>query len=211
MKNIDQKSRKNSKTDSRSRKIIGVTIIVFSALALLASVVLTVDLIQILRNPNLNLSCNINPIIACQSVMKTWQADLLFGVPNSLFGVAAFAVTLTFGVLILARVKLPRWLWICLWIGLAGGAIFAIWMISQLLYSIGLVCPWCLTADISTFAIFGAFSQYILRNNLFEFGAKTNAKIARFLHFDGVKVIVAALILLVFLLIYLRFGNALFS
>lgn len=194
-----------------ARQIIAILVIVFSGLALIASIILTADLIHILRNPNTSLSCNINPVLSCQSVMKTWQADLLFGMPNSLIGVAAFAVMLTFGVLILMNVKLPRWMWIGLWLGVLGGLAFAGWMLDQSLYAIGVLCPFCLIVDFSTVMIFGALSQHIFRNNLMEFNAKTNAKIAKFVQMDGVKVVVVALIVLAFLLIYARFGNALFS
>lgn len=192
-------------------RIIGVILIVFSIIALVASIILTTDLISILRNPNLNLSCNINPVLSCQSVMKTWQADLFFGMPNSLIGIVVYSVMLTFGVLILVGIKFPRWIWGCLWLGVLGGVVFAAWMLDQSLYAIGILCPLCLTVDFSTIMIFGALSQYIFRENLLELHENIHNHVLKFIRMDGAKVMTVALILLACLLIYLRFGNALFA
>ncbi|MEU3493704.1 vitamin K epoxide reductase family protein [Kitasatospora cineracea] len=52
-------------------------------------------------------SCNINPILSHGSVMRTGQASA-FGFPDPLIGVAAFAVVVTVGVVLLTGARLPR-------------------------------------------------------------------------------------------------------
>ena len=64
------------------------------AIGLLASSILTYDKIKIAANPNYIPNCNLNPIIACGSVIKTAQASA-FGFPNSFIGIAGFAVIVT--------------------------------------------------------------------------------------------------------------------
>jgi uncharacterized membrane protein len=46
-----------------------------------AAFVLTIEKIELLKNPNYVPTCNISPLISCGSVMKTHQAAI-FGFPN---------------------------------------------------------------------------------------------------------------------------------
>ena len=61
---------------------------------LLASFILSVEKIEILKDPGFQPSCNINPILSCGSVMITPQAEA-FGFPNPLLGVLGFSAEVT--------------------------------------------------------------------------------------------------------------------
>lgn len=72
-----------------------------------ASNTLTLEKIRLLESPRCVPSCNINPILSHGSVMRTGQASA-FGFPDPLIGVAAFAVVVTVGVVLLTGARLPR-------------------------------------------------------------------------------------------------------
>ena len=118
-------------------------VLIAGAAGLIASVVLTVEKIRLLADPGYVPSCNLNPVLSCGSVMATGHASL-FGVPNSLAGVAAFTVVLVSGVLAVGRVRLPRWYWSALAIGTWAGVAFVHWLIFVSLYRTGALCPYCM-------------------------------------------------------------------
>jgi len=127
-------------------------ILLAGVLGLIASATLTVEKIEILINPAYVPSCNLNPVVACGSVMTTPQASA-FGFPNSLIGIAAFAVVTVTGVLTVAKVPLPRWYWVGMTIGTLLGAVFVHWLIVQSLYRIGALCPYCMVVWVVTISL----------------------------------------------------------
>lgn len=131
-------------------------------IGLLASAALTVEKIEILRNPSHVPSCNVNPILSCGSVMVTRQASIL-GFPNPLLGVAAFTVVVVTGVLALAKVVMPQWYWIGLTVGTLIGATFVHWLIFQSLYRIGALCPYCMVVWAVTMTLLVVFASIAFR------------------------------------------------
>ncbi|AWZ03782.1 MULTISPECIES: vitamin K epoxide reductase family protein [unclassified Streptomyces] len=109
----------------------------------LASGILTYDRIRTLEDPLFTPGCNVNAVLSCGDVMTTWQGNLL-GFPNMLLGIAGFAALAGLGAALVAGAVFPRWLWRGLWVGIAGGFAFTLWLISQCLYVIGALCPWCM-------------------------------------------------------------------
>ncbi|GAA4051897.1 vitamin K epoxide reductase family protein [Nonomuraea soli] len=120
---------------------------------LLASFVLTVEKIALLKDPTYTPTCSINPVLSCGSIMRTWQAEL-FGFPNPLLGVAGFAVVTTAGAALLAGARPSRWFWYGLQAGATAGLIFVHWLIYQSLYVIGALCPYCMVVWAVTVPIF---------------------------------------------------------
>ncbi len=118
-------------------------VLIGGAIGLVASLTLTVEKIELLRNPSYVPSCNVNPILSCGSVMVTPQASVL-GFPNPLFGIVGFTLVVATGVLAVAKVPLPQWYWIGLAVGVLVGAAFVQWLIFQSLYRIGALCPYCM-------------------------------------------------------------------
>lgn len=131
----------------------GWLLLVAGAVGLAAAVTLTLEKIRLLENPGYVPSCNISPIISCGSVMRTAQASA-FGFPNSLLGVAGFAVVVTIGAAVLGGARLPRWFWLGLQAGVLFGVGFVHWLIFQTLYRIGAVCPYCIAVWASVIPLF---------------------------------------------------------
>lgn len=194
----------------RSDRWIFGTMLVFGLAALTAAFVLSIDKIQVLENPNTILSCSINLALDCSRVMQTWQSHA-FGFPNMFIGLMAFPIVITIAILSLSNVRLPRWFLIAGNIGYLLGTIFSYWLFFQSVYVIQILCPWCLLVTLSTTLILATMTHYNFRDNTFGLKKKTNAKIQAFLQKDFHKVIVVSWIVLMIVLVYLKFGNALFA
>ncbi|GHH66208.1 vitamin K epoxide reductase family protein [Kitasatospora indigofera] len=132
---------------------------------LIASAVLTFDKIRLLSDPSYVPSCNINPVISCGSVMRTAQAEV-FGFPNPLLGIAAFAVVLAVGAGSLAGAAFRRWFWLGLQLGAVLGLAFTHWLIVQALYRIGALCPYCMVVWAVTIALFWYLTLHTLRRGV---------------------------------------------
>jgi len=116
--------------------------IVLAVIGLIISFALTYDKIKIAQNPNYSPVCNINPILSCGSVMKTKQSDI-FGLPNTLFGIAGFSMLLMLGLVLLAGAKLKKWFWQLINAGALAGFLYFVYLFSQAAFVIHEICPFC--------------------------------------------------------------------
>lgn len=108
-----------------------------------AAFVLTVEKIALIADPSYVPTCSISPVLSCGSIMDTQQAEV-FGFPNPLMGLVAFAVLTTTGVVLATGARLPRWYWLGLQVGVVLGLAFVAWLVSESLYDIGALCPYCM-------------------------------------------------------------------
>jgi uncharacterized membrane protein len=127
--------------------------VVAGIIGLAASIELIIQKIAVLKNPDFVPNCDINPVLSCGSVISTEQASL-FGFPNPVLGVIGFTIVIMFGALLFAGVELPRTMWLGLNFGALLGMVFVIWLVSQSLYVIGALCPWCMVVWAITIPIF---------------------------------------------------------
>ncbi|WP_370085409.1 vitamin K epoxide reductase family protein [Streptacidiphilus sp. MAP12-16] len=146
-------------------RAFALLLLLAGGLGLAASVTLTLEKIRLLENPHYIPSCNINPIISCGSVMRTAQASA-FGFPNSLIGVAGFAVVMTIGAGALAGARYRRWFWLGLQAGTLFGIVFVHWLITQTLYRIGAVCPYCVAVWTAMIPLFWYTTLHNLRHGV---------------------------------------------
>ncbi|UOT08549.1 vitamin K epoxide reductase family protein (plasmid) [Rhodococcus opacus] len=128
---------------------------------LAAAFVLTVEKFALAADADYIPSCSLNPVLNCGSVMATEQASV-FGFPNSLLGIAGFAVVATTGAGLLAGARFARWYWLGLQFGVTAAAVFVHWLIAQSLYVIGALCPYCMVVWAVTIPIF----WYVTLRNL---------------------------------------------
>jgi uncharacterized membrane protein len=118
-------------------------VLIAGVIGLVSAIVLLLDKIEMLKDPQFVPICSINPVISCGSVIMTPQASV-FGPPNPLYGIIGFTVVVVTGVLAVARVRLPRWYWVGLLAGTVLATAFVHWLIFQTLYRIGALCPYCM-------------------------------------------------------------------
>lgn len=145
---------------SRADRALAWWLLVGGLVGLVAAGALTLERIKLLEDPSYVPSCSFSPIISCGSVMKSWQGALL-GFPNPLIGVGAFPVVVATGAALLAGAVLARWYWAGLQAGVTVGLVFVAWLISQSLYSIGALCPYCMVVWV---VVIPTFLHVTLRN-----------------------------------------------
>ncbi|WP_432564282.1 vitamin K epoxide reductase family protein [Kineococcus sp. SYSU DK003] len=126
-----------------SQRARGLLLTLGGLLGFVAAFTLTIERFELAENPDYVPSCSFNPVLSCGSVMQTDQAAL-FGFPNPLIGIAAFALSTFLGVLVLSRTVLPRWVERGYLLGITLGTVFVGWLIGQSLYSIHALCPYCM-------------------------------------------------------------------
>lgn len=139
-------------------------LLVTGAIGWVASFALVVEDFKLLKNPGYRPSCSFSPILSCGSVMSTHQA-MIFGFPNPVIGVAGFAVVITLAVVALVGAVLPRWVWGGLWLGASLGVLFICWLVAQSLYSIGVLCPYCMVVWAIITPVWTVPTQLLWRNS----------------------------------------------
>lgn len=137
-------------------------LIIGGVLGLLAAAILMVEKIHLLKDPNAQLACDLNPIVACGSVINTPQASA-FGFPNPILGLIGFGVVITIGMAMLAGAQFKRWFWLGLQGGTIFGVVFVTWLQYQSIYTIGALCPYCMVVWSVTIPIFVYVTLYNLR------------------------------------------------
>jgi len=136
--------------------------IVLALIGVIISFSLTYDKIKISSNPNYQPVCNINPILSCGSVMRTKQSEI-FGIPNTLFGVAGFSMLLMLGLVLSAGAKIKKWLWRVINLGALAGFLYFVYLFSQAAFVIHEICPFCFVIWLITPPIFWYTTVYNLK------------------------------------------------
>jgi uncharacterized membrane protein len=132
---------------------LAVFLIVTGALGWWAAFQLTLDKFALLLDPDAALSCNFSPLVQCGKNLDSWQGEV-FGFPNPLLGLGGFVAPIAVGVALLAGARFARWFWIAFNVGLAGALAFVIWLISQSIYVLNTLCPWCMLVWAVTIPLF---------------------------------------------------------
>lgn len=109
----------------------------------LASGQLVLERLALYADPDYVTSCDISPFVSCGEVFRTWQAAL-FGFPNPLIGIVAFAVVLTTAMALFSGARFSRWYWLGLQTGVTLGFMFVVWLWSQALFAIHILCLYCM-------------------------------------------------------------------
>ena len=93
--------------------------------------------------------------------MLSKQAEV-FGFPNSLIGVATFAMMLVIAVALFFGVRFPKLFWQLVFAGTALAVIFCHWLAFQTTFIIGALCPYCMVASFATLLVLSvAFRELI--------------------------------------------------
>lgn len=146
-----------------NRFIFGTMLL--SALAsLVASFVLSADAVLLAAEPDTQLSCDINTVLSCGTVAQSWQASLL-GFPNAFLGLMAEPVVITIAVASLGGVRFPRWFMASAQAVYTIGLVFAYWLLTQSMFVIGALCPWCLLVTVSTTLVFTTLTHVNIRDD----------------------------------------------
>ncbi len=143
-------------------QILPWLLLVSGIIALLASITLSVEVFDRLKNPSHVPVCNLNPVLSCTSVADSAQSHA-FGVPNYFIGIAGYAVVATVGLALLAGAQFKRWFWQIFNFGLLLAMIFITWLQFETLYRIGALCIFCMIVWVTTAPMFLYITLYNLR------------------------------------------------
>lgn len=151
---------------NKLQKALPYILIICGLVGLVASFTLTAEKIHLLRDPSYHPACNINPILSCGSVMKSRQAEVA-GIPNSLFGVVAFAMVVAIGGAVWFGARMKQWFWRLFNVGLLGGLLAVGYLFYESLYRLKTLCPYCMSVWTVTIILFWYVSLWnLLQGNI---------------------------------------------
>jgi len=165
----------------RSYRKTFVAMLISSSLSLWAALVLSNDAIKIAGDPNAKLSCDVNAIVSCGKVARSWQSHLL-GFPNAFLGMMTEPVVIAVAVAGIGMVAFPRWFLKTAHIVYTAGLLFALWLLSQSFFVIKAFCPWCLLVTASTITVFSTMTRINIMENTWGLSEERQAKLIDFLN-----------------------------
>lgn len=139
-----------------------VLLIVLAAIAMAASAELVLSEIQTLKQPTAHLGCDLNPLIGCSASLTTWQAHLLFGIPNALVGVGLFA-GLAGVFLAWCGGRVSRWLVLLIEAGLTAGMVLIVFFLHQSIFEFTKLCPFCFIVWTCTIVLWVQLGATLMR------------------------------------------------
>ncbi len=154
-----------AQTPARQPVAIAILFLVTGLVGLYGSFQLTIERFALIADPEVALSCDINPFVSCGPVIQSWQGSLL-GFPNPLIGMMAFVAPVAVGVGMLAGARFARWFWILYNLGLLAAFVFIHWLMAQTVFVIGTLCPYCMLVWLATIPLFWYGTVWNLGHNL---------------------------------------------
>ncbi|MCX6727882.1 MAG: vitamin K epoxide reductase family protein [Candidatus Saccharibacteria bacterium] len=174
---------------------------VLAVLGLSAAVILSIEKVELLANPNRIASCSLSPIVACSPVIASPQSSA-FGFPNSFIGIFGFTAIFVAAMTILAgATKLSKVWWRTLLGGIIFGAGFCTWLFHEGVYEIGKLCLYCMLVWLVTFALLWLVTAHSIENKYINLGAKLNKLLSYKYE------LIATTYLVIFILLFFRWSD----
>ncbi|WP_217184246.1 vitamin K epoxide reductase family protein [Streptomyces sp. AC495_CC817] len=184
-------------SEQRTRPTVyAVWLIIASVVGWYAAFQLTVEKFVLLENPEADLSCNLSAFIQCGKNLGSWQGEV-FGFPNPLLGLTGWMAVLVMGVALLAGARFPRWFWLLFGAGITFAFGFVCWLISQSIYDLVVLCPWCMITWAVTIPTFYATMLHLTRNGTFTSSEKAQDRAGRLMVWVPLATILSYVIIIV--------------
>ena len=156
-----------TETQSYKRPVaLAVFLIIVGVIGWFAAFSLTVEKFELLINPQQALGCDFSLLVQCKANLESWQGSLL-GFPNPIIGLGAWIAPIVVGAALLAGARFDSWFWIVFNVGIAGGLALVIWLISQSIFVLGTLCPWCMVTWFVMIPTFWVVTLHNLSNGRF--------------------------------------------
>lgn len=146
-------------------------LLVTGVIGWIGSLVLLIERIHKLQNPEAVLSCDVSPFISCGALFDHWQAAIL-GFPNPILGVAGFVAPIAVAVGLLAGARFDRWFWRVFLAGVFGAWLFVTWLFTQSVFVIGVLCPYCMLVWATTIPMWWYLLVWSLKQGTFGEGGR---------------------------------------
>ena len=194
----------------RSDVWIFTTMAISAGLSLLAAFVLSVESVEIAKNPDAALSCSINAIINCASVMKHPSSEL-FGFPNPFLGLMTEPIVITVAIAGLAGVRFPRAFMAAAQVGYTAGLVFAYYLFFVSVFVIGALCPWCLLVTLSTTLVFASLLHYNIREDNLYLSEKTSKRLKAWISKGYDRFVIAITLAVLVFVVLFKYHEGLFG
>lgn len=159
----DSSQQIDSTARPRSLRVLGIVSIVAGVLGWWASFRLFLDYTATLKDDSFVPSCDISAVVSCTQNYGSSYGSL-FGFSNTVIGLSLFTIPIVLGVLILARVKLPGWVYAGYSIGLLGAIVLISYLQFASFTDLKTLCLYCLLIWSVTIPLFwSSLSQSLSR------------------------------------------------
>lgn len=199
----------HSEKKVRDNRWIFMSMLVGAMLSLLASFVLSVEAIELAKNPDAALSCSVNLVLNCATVASHPTAAFL-GFPNSFIGMMAEPVVIAVAIAGLAGVRFPRLFMATAQVFYTLGLLFALGLLYVSMFVIGALCPWCLLVTLTTILVWFAITRYNIREDNLYLPKHIQKKAHAWLDKDYDKLAMVSVIFLIIAAIFIKYGDSLF-
>jgi len=196
--------------DLRDNRWIFTTILAAAIISLLAAFVLSVEAIELAKNPNAQFGCSINIVINCATVGKSSYATM-FGFPNSFLGMMMEPAFIFIAIAGLAGVRFHRHFMFIIQIIFTAALLFAYYLFFLSTFVIQSLCPWCLLVMLSATVMFFSITRFNLRENNLYLSKSLEARGRNFINKDYDKFVLALVVVASIILIIVKYGNGLFA
>lgn len=194
----------------RDNRWIFASMLVGALLSLTASFVLSVETIELAKNPDAQLSCSINVVLNCATVAKHPTSET-FGFPNPFLGLMAEPVVITVAIAGLAGIAFPRRFMFAAQIGYSLGFIFAWYLFYVSFFIIQALCPWCLLVTLTTTLVWFAITRYNIREENLYLPKRLSRRLQGIIAKDYDKFALACIIFVAIAAILFKYRDGLFA
>lgn len=145
---------------ARKETLLAIVLIVAGIIGWIAAFALIVERIHLLTDPSDPLSCDFSLLVQCKANLESTQGAI-FGFPNPIIGLGAWIAPIVVGAGMLSGARFGRWFWLAFNAGVLAALVLVIWLITQSIFFLGTLCPWCMVTWSVTIPVFWAVT---LRN-----------------------------------------------
>ena len=142
---------------------LGIFLAVASVAGFFSAFRLTIEKVGTFTTPEIAPSCNVSFLVQCGKNLASWQGSL-FGFPNPLIGVGGWMAMFVIAVLIISGVSFARWFWIALNVGITLALAFVIFLITESVFALNTLCPWCMATWSVVIPAFWLISLYNVKS-----------------------------------------------
>lgn len=147
-------------------KALGVFFIIVAVIGLIAAFALTLEKIHLLVNPTDKASCDFSLIVQCGKNLLSDEGEV-FGFPNPILGLIGWPVVMATGAGLLAGARYARWYWVAFNVGALAALSFVIWLITQSIFHLNTLCPWCMVTWSVTIPLFWVSTFWNMKNGVY--------------------------------------------
>lgn len=143
-------------------------ILLSSLVGFYSSFYLTLEKINIIKDPDKVLPCDVNSLFNCGIVMRSEYSEI-FGIPWSLFGVAGYTAVMLLAFALLEKKQMSRLFALITTAGALGAFVLSTYFMYLTAYVIGAFCPFCLASAFSSTIVFFTLVSHYLATNSYHF------------------------------------------